>query len=100
MSTLKQSVRRELYRDISIHLLEQLEHDDTIPTPLSDEGKARINLLLEETIDAIGETVSEQSFTINNDGEEQEHTLYALDGDPLRTLDCPCENCINYFCNQ
>lgn len=100
MTSIKQSVRHELYRDISIHLLEQLERNGLLPTILSEDQKSVINELVNETIDSIGETIAEQSFTVNNEFMPPEHTLYGLDGEPLCTTECLCDRCLDYFSNQ
>lgn len=54
----------------------------------------------EATIAAIEQLIRAETVTINNDFMPQEHTLYGLDGEPLCTMGCMCDKCLDYFSNQ
>lgn len=40
---------------------------------------------------------AEEGIEIENEGEDPAHIYYSYSGTPLRSLDCSCERCLNYF---
>lgn len=46
---------------------------------------------------ALLDELHETGLNIENEYEEKDHTLYGYDGVPLRTLDCSCGKCLDYF---